>query len=30
MTTIYNAAMAAAVIVLVLVGELIGMDVGDE
>ena len=30
MTTIYNAAMAAAVFVLVLVGELIGMDVGDE
>ena len=30
MTAIYNAAMAAAVIVLVLVGELIGMDVGDE
>ena len=30
MTAIYNAAMAAAVIVLVLVGELIGMDEGDE
>lgn len=30
MTAIYNAAMSAAVIVLVLAGELIGMDVGDE
>ena len=30
MTTIYNAALSAAMIVLVLVGELLGMDVGDE
>lgn len=30
MTAIYNAAMAAAVIVLVLMGELLGMNVGDE
>ena len=30
MTILYNAAMAAAMIVLVLVGELLGMDVGDE
>ena len=30
MTAIYNAAAWAAMIVLVLVGELLGMDVGDE
>ena len=30
MTAIYNAWMAAATIVFVLVGELLGMDVGDE
>lgn len=30
MTAIYNAAMSAAVIVLVLAGELLGMDVRDE
>ena len=30
MTAIYSAAMSAAVIVFVLVGELLGMDVGDE
>lgn len=30
MTAFYNAAMAAAVIVLVLAGELLGMNVGDE
>ena len=30
MTAIYNAVMAAAVIVLVLAGELLGMNAGDE
>lgn len=30
MDTLEHAAMAAAMIVLVLVGELLGMDVGDE
>ena len=30
MTALYSAAMAAAVIVLVLAGELLGMNVGDE
>lgn len=30
MTALYNAAMAAAVIVLVLVGEALGMNVRDE
>lgn len=30
MTAFYNAAMAAAVIVFVLAGELLGMNVGDE
>ena len=30
MNALYNAAMAAAMIVLVLVGEALGMNVGDE
>lgn len=30
MTALYSAAMAAAVIALVLAGELLGMNVGDE
>lgn len=30
MTILYNAAMAAAMIVLVLIGEALGMTVGDE
>ena len=30
MTTIYNAAMSAAVIALVLIGEALGMNTGDE
>ena len=30
MTTIYNAAMSAAMIALVLIGEALGMNVGDE
>ena len=30
MTTIYNAALSAATTVFVLVGILLGMDVGDE
>ena len=30
MSTIYNAAMSAAVIALVLIGEALGMTVGDE
>lgn len=30
MTALYNAAMSAAVIVLVLAGELLGMNVRDE
>ena len=30
MTTLYNAAMAAAMIAIVLIGEALGMNTGDE